>query len=434
MVPVVCLLLGAPAADAATRYASPTGSGPAGLGDCPDDNPCSLEDAIEGSSSSAVVDGDEVVLMPGPYDTGNAGLTVGDAITVRPQDSQSRELITGTQASMMQVDDAATVSDVVLRSSPASSSGSTLLLLHDGAVVERVSVETTVTAGGPMSACNVIDGLLRDSTCLIKGGFSVTALASTASVFSSAGPYTPVFRNVTAWTTVVPSSGLAVGAVGDNVVINATGRNVVARGFGAGTDAIATTTPAGGIGRVATLTLTNSNFATSFAEGTGSTVSAPGSPTNQTGLPQLADPDNGDFHQLAGSPTIDAGAGDPLLGTQDLDFTARVQGAAPDIGADEFASAAPDSVAPSLTIDKRPKNKVKTKKKKAKFSITFSASEASTFTCALDNKPPVTCISPYTGKVKKGKHSVEISATDFAGNVSTVATVTWKVKRKRPKR
>ncbi len=183
----------------------------------------------------------------------------------------------------------------------------------------------------------------------------------------------------------------------------------------------------------ADLTLSNSSFQSANASGN-ATVTAAGSPTNQTALPQLADPDNGDFHQLAGSPTIDAGSGDPLLGTQDLDFTARVQGAAPDIGADEFAPVPPDSVAPSLTIDKQPKNKVKTKKKKAKFSIAFSASEASTFTCALDDKQPVTCTSPYTGKVKKGKHKVKISATDSAGNVSTVATVTWKVKRKQRRR
>ena len=39
-----------------------------------------------------------------------------------------------------------------------------------------------------------------------------------------------------------------------------------------------------------------------------------------------------DFHQLAGSPTIDAGVATPLLGTGDFDGGARTLGAAPDIG------------------------------------------------------------------------------------------------------
>jgi hypothetical protein len=260
----------------------------------------------------------------------------------------------------------------------------------------------------------------------MRGGFTTAALLAASQ--APAGTYSPEFRNVTAWAAnQQPSAGLGVRALGVNVVIAAVARNLIANhtSFDGQNGGDVAVFARGDAGATASLTLSNSSFQAAGASGN-ATVTAAGSPTNQTALPQLADPDNGDFHQLAGSPTIDAGAGDSLPGTQDLDFTARVQGPAPDIGADEF-----DGVAPTLAIEKQPKNKVKTKKKKAKFSIAFSASEASTFTCALDDKQPVTCTSPYTGQVKKGKHSVEITATDSAGNVSTVATVTWKVKRKK---
>jgi hypothetical protein len=61
---------------------------------------------------------------------------------------------------------------------------------------------------------------------------------------------------------------------------------------------------------------------------------------NLTVEPQLVDL-GVDFHQLPGSPTIDAGQPSMLLGSTDLDGEQRVQGAAPDIGADEAVPVAP---------------------------------------------------------------------------------------------
>jgi hypothetical protein len=59
---------------------------------------------------------------------------------------------------------------------------------------------------------------------------------------------------------------------------------------------------------------------------------------NQSAPPLFVDPENGDFREAAGSPTIDAGIAG-LLGPLDLAGNARVLGPAPDIGAFEFVPA-----------------------------------------------------------------------------------------------
>jgi hypothetical protein len=93
-----------------------------------------------------------------------------------------------------------------------------------------------------------------------------------------------------------------------------------------------------------------------------------------------------------------------------------------------------DIKAPETTISKKPP--AKTKKKKATFE--FTSSEAgSSFQCQLDGKGFKPCSSPLTtAKLKKGKHSFEVKATDAAGNAdATAASASWKiVKKKAPKK
>ena len=62
---------------------------------------------------------------------------------------------------------------------------------------------------------------------------------------------------------------------------------------------------------------------------------------NQEADPLFSAPAVLDFHELAGSPTIDAGGATAALGTTDLDGRPRIQGAAPDIGAYETATPPP---------------------------------------------------------------------------------------------
>jgi hypothetical protein len=89
----------------------------------------------------------------------------------------------------------------------------------------------------------------------------------------------------------------------------------------------------------------------------------------------------------------------------------------------------PDTQAPETTITKRPKDK--TKKKTATFEFT-SSEQGSSFLCTLDAKQEFKpCTSPLTVKVKTGKHTFQVQATDPAGNTDPVpASDEWKWKKK----
>jgi hypothetical protein len=92
-----------------------------------------------------------------------------------------------------------------------------------------------------------------------------------------------------------------------------------------------------------------------------------------------------------------------------------------------------DSVAPTTTITRGPKDK--TKKKTATFEFTGTDARAiASFQCKLDSAAFAPCTSPHAVKVKKGKHTFQVQAIDQAGNVGTPATDTWKVKKKKKKK
>ncbi len=72
----VALFVDAPTAEAATRYAGPTGTGaePCAI----QADPCNIEDAVGGGT---VMPGDDVVLLPGNYTLGSGGLYIGENIS-----------------------------------------------------------------------------------------------------------------------------------------------------------------------------------------------------------------------------------------------------------------------------------------------------------------------------------------------------------------
>ena len=159
-----------------------------------------------------------------------------------------------------------------------------------------------------------------------------------------------------------------------------------------------------------------------------------------TAEPLLANPAGGDFHQLAGSPTIDAGT-TPAIGLGK--HRPRRRGPQPGLRSPTSARtssnlitpSAPDTTAPETTITKQPKKKVKSKRRRAKAKFKFTSSEAgSSFECKLDKGAFKGCSSPFVRKVKRGKQSVSVCAADSSGNVDpTPARVVWKLKRKRGK-
>ncbi len=89
-----------------------------------------------------------------------------------------------------------------------------------------------------------------------------------------------------------------------------------------------------------------------------------------------------------------------------------------------------DTVAPKVTLRKKPARS--TRSKIARFR--FRVSEKATVTCKLDRKPARRC-SGAVGyrKLKPGRHKVVFSATDQAGNSSRL-TYVWKVKKPAAKR
>lgn len=203
-----------------------------------------------------------------------------------------------------------------------------------------------------------------------------------------------------------------------------------------GGDADVRVETAGSVSPFAAAFLINSNFEISTNGGPGTEIpAAPGAGDNQTAEPVFVNAASGDFHQVLGSPTIDAGTGGLGLGTLDFDRQARVQGPAPDIGADEFPQSSPpgggggDNDPPETTITKAPKKK--TKKRKAKFE--FSSDEpGSSFDCKLDKKGFEACDSSERFKVKRKRHRLEVRAIDPAGNSDpTPDSHAWKVKKKK---
>jgi hypothetical protein len=417
-------LITASSAAGAVRYAEVGGSGDPTM--CLQADPCSLEDAVEHAS---VDEGDEIVVMPGTYDLGSGNLFIpDDPLSLHGAAGGPRPVVTTSGAvptlSVFLLSSVAVTDIEFVSTGPApaiSSSGASPGGL--GVTFERVLAQASNSG---VFACQLRNSLIRDSVCHNTGGGPAAGFAAGGLTSGNA----VVLRNVTAY---APADlAIEVSASQDaNVVWN--GKNVIARG--GAFDVSASQNPVEGS---VAITLENSNFDAELESG-GATVT---SPSNQTAAPLLVDPNDGDYGQAPGSPTIDAGAlGD--LGTMDLDGDQRTidgdcDGAAvPDIGADEFTTSCPepqppagDTEPPDTTITSGPKDK--TKKKQATFEFT-SNEPGSTFQCAVDGQSlNVPCTSPFTVKVKKGQHTFQVRATDQAGNADgSPATDGWKVKKKK---
>ncbi len=91
-----------------------------------------------------------------------------------------------------------------------------------------------------------------------------------------------------------------------------------------------------------------------------------------------------------------------------------------------------DAKAPTTTIDKHPRKR--TRRHRARFH--FASDEGGTsFKCRLDDRRFRKCDSPKKVRVRTGKHTFRVRATDAAGNVEDKATAfTWTVKPRKHRR
>jgi hypothetical protein len=97
---------------------------------------------------------------------------------------------------------------------------------------------------------------------------------------------------------------------------------------------------------------------------------------------------------------------------------------------------AADTIAPDARIEKGPKKRIKTRKRRVTVSIRFGSDDPSSrFECKLDKQTFKPCSSPKRYRIKATrhlkKHTYSVRAIDLAGNVDpTPATRTFKVKRR----
>jgi hypothetical protein len=316
VVSIAAMLLLAAPASAVTRYASPGGTG-----DCSRVDPCGLEIAVEGA-----VDGDEVIVAPGDYGSLAAPLvseiSVAGSVHVHGPLGGPRPRIFSVSDSVFAVGPNATLRDVEIHHT------GTIAALTLSGLAERVLVDSFA------SPCFLAaDGaVLRNSVCRgTQDGPGVWMMAEDAVQLPQV---TGTLRNVTAQSRF--AEGIRVTA-GNFAQLSLLAKNVIAQG--APRDVRAEIV--GSLGtRSANVTLDHSNYSTTQQAGGGS-VTVPGTNANQTAAPLFVDGPLGDFHQLAGSPTIDAGINDAANGGFDFEWDARAQAGGTDIGADELQVSPP---------------------------------------------------------------------------------------------
>ena len=284
---------------AAPRYASPGGAGT----DCSQGAPCSLVTAVNGANAA-----DDVIVASGDYDVGMSGVLVDKAISVHGIDGQSRPVIHSPIAEgavITAMHPGASVRHLTVRQD--ASMGAVAVDAPQAAELSDLAAVSTVPNGKAVALGTGV--VLKNSTALATGDAGVAVQAGDGASL----------HNVTAWATGLTGTGLLAtssAAAATNTIVRAPN----------GVDVKAEIS--------SIVTITHSNYAST----TGSITDLGG---HQTDVPGLANTANGDFHQLRGSPTIDAGIANPASGLTDPDGQTRPTGVLPDIGADEFVPLAP---------------------------------------------------------------------------------------------
>jgi hypothetical protein len=314
---MVLMLFAVPAtAQAASRWASPGG---ATSGPCLATSPCRIDVAVGGAMS-----GDEVIVTSGTY-TLATPLIPSVPITLHGEAGRRRPQLIGNGNLKTAVVTFAAGGTLRHLAVQASAKEADALTLKRG-VAEDLMLTSATGDGGTITG-SATGTLLRDSVVVTNAshaGLAGLKLRESDDV---------MLRNVTALAPNGDASGVRceVKSAGRATLVN-----VLARGAGHDIDA----EKADGECRAV-----HSNFVVAHSHG----VTA--GPGNQEAVPLFVDAANGDYRPAPGSPTIDAGTADPLLGAVDPAGCARMSGAAPDIGAYEPPCGAADDVLPAVPVD-----------------------------------------------------------------------------------
>jgi hypothetical protein len=315
---VSLLVVAAPAQ--AIRYAAPTAQG---SGECTTAaNACTIEVAVEGGGAVPLPPIDEeIVVLPGEHlltDT----LQVGGMMNVHGLDGAARPTLRRTGGAGSAVASYLTAPGTLrhLRIYGQDNLGAVAAVNASGAAVYS-DLEVVATGATVVGFAARNGALLRDSTVRVDYEFG-------AAVTGQEGVSTKIV-NVTAVAIGSSSYGVRVSDGGD--VSDQTWKLTVVNSIADGVLGDLRASGSNGTDNI-DIDVRNSNFA--VATQVDAQVNDLGG--NQSAPPLLANPAGGDFHQLVGSPTIDAGAFDAQLGAVDYDGNLRTLGSAPDIGADEF--------------------------------------------------------------------------------------------------
>lgn len=329
---LACGALASPAMAATTYYASPTGSGSS----CTQASPCPVNTA-----ATKATDGDTVVVAPGTY-TLTSAIGLSKAVDLGGQPGAAAPIIQTTAANdIYDIEGAgATFHDLKI-------TGGGGIVLNSG-LGERLYVDYS---GTHSSGCSIEAGAtMRDSVCWTHSS-SPSIAALDVGAISRKG--TATLRNDTFESTgldglgifaIATNSGADLTVDAANVIVHATSVDVESSTQGSGSP-------------VTAVDLAHSSYVTTQVEPSTSITPA-GTNGNITAAPSFVEAGSGNFAEAAGSPTIDAGLTDSLIGATDLlgnprSLPACIGGTpVPDIGAYEFVPtvACPAPPAPSNVI------------------------------------------------------------------------------------
>lgn len=308
------LISPAGAAAASQRYASPSGSGTA----CTSAFPCAIRQAITAAGSGA-----QVIVKPGVYAL-TATLSDPAPITIQGVAGQPRPRLQFSGAAQFGL---RLTEGSILRYVEIDQGAAAPALFTDPARIDQVIARGS---GGYAPTANIQDSTIRNSI-VVAAGPNATALSTD----TNGGTSTSTYRNVTAVAT--GSNGIAIGvnALGVNGDATIDLVNVIAWSAPGGSALKARTDSSGAHATIHTI---HSNYATKWSTGTHATITSGGG--DQGSAPLFVNAGAGNYHEAAGSPTINAGVNDPLNGPYDVDGNPRLIGTT-DIGADEFVPIKP---------------------------------------------------------------------------------------------